>query len=112
MTRGICLPITLLMGWGSSAAGTASAPDGEEAERTARWKDLQHALFADRQMEDGTGWIAIDAPARALDAALVPVTLTLKGSRPIKGIYLVIDNNPGPLAGHFIFGPQGDPHSL
>ena len=92
-------------------AHSAAAPDDEGA-RAERWKDLQHALFADRPIEDGSAWIGIDAPVRAQDAALVPVNLTLKGDKSIKGIYLVIDNNPGPLAGHFSFGPQGDPHSL
>ena len=27
----------------------------------------------------------------------------------VKGVYLVIDNNPAPLAGHFTFGPRADP---
>jgi sulfur-oxidizing protein SoxY len=111
MIRGLLLPTALITAWGLCVAH-AAPPDDEEAERAARWKDLQHAIFADRQIRDGGGWMDIDAPARALDAALVPVTLTIKGDKPIKGIYLVIDNNPGPLAGHFIFGPQGDPHSL
>jgi sulfur-oxidizing protein SoxY len=111
MTQELCICV-LLTGWGLSAAQAAPPPGDEEAERAARWKDLQHAIFADRQIRDGSEWMAIDAPARALDAALVPVTLTVKGDRAIKGMYLVIDNNPGPLAGHFIFGPQGDPHSL
>jgi sulfur-oxidizing protein SoxY len=106
------MPIALFMSWGLSASYAAPAPDDEEAARAARWTDLQHALFADRPIRDGAGWMTIDAPARALDAALVPVTLTVKGDKPIKGIYLVIDDNPGPLAGHFIFGPQGDAHSL
>jgi sulfur-oxidizing protein SoxY len=111
MIRGLLVPTALITGWGLTAAH-AAPPDDEEAERATRWKDLQHAIFADRQIRDGSGWMNIDAPARALDAALVPITLTVKGDKPIKGIYLVIDNNPGPLAGHFSFGPQGDPHSL
>jgi sulfur-oxidizing protein SoxY len=90
----------------------AAAADPEEAERAARWTLLQHAIFGDRAVLDGKGLIAIEAPARALDAALVPVDLTVTGDKPIKSIYLVIDNNPGPLAGHFTFGPDGDPHSL
>jgi sulfur-oxidizing protein SoxY len=94
------------------AAGAAAGPDDEETARAARWKDLQHAIFADRVIQDGSGFLAIDAPVRALDSALVPVNLTVTGDKAIKGIYLVIDNNPGPLAGHFTFGPQGDPHSL
>ena len=98
------------------AAGAAAGSD--EAAYAARWKDLQQTLFAGRSLKDGTGMLSIDAPARALDAALVPVQLTvndgnlLRGEKAIKGIYLVIDNNPGPLAGHFTFGPQGDPRSL
>jgi sulfur-oxidizing protein SoxY len=127
--RAQCWAVALITGCGLGATHAAppdhtappdrAAPpdhavplDDEEAERAARWKDLQHALFADRPIRDGTGWMKIDAPARALDAALVPVTLTVSGDKTIKGIYLVIDNNPGPLAGHFIFGPQADPHSL
>jgi sulfur-oxidizing protein SoxY len=97
--------------WCASAVH-AAPPDDEEADRAARWKDLQHAIFAGRAIRDGAGLIAIDAPARALDSALVPVDLTVTGDKAIKGIYLIIDNNPGPLAGHFTFGPQGDPHSL
>jgi sulfur-oxidizing protein SoxY len=92
-------------------AAVGTAPD-DAAARAARWQDLQHALFGARKVEDGSAWIAIDAPGRALDAALVPVGLTLAGDRPVKGIYLVIDENPGPLAGHFTFGPQADPRSL
>ena len=84
----------------------------DEAERAARWKDLQHAVFGARSLQDGAGVIAIDAPEHALDAALVPVTLTMKSAQPIKGVYLVIDNNPSPVASHFIFGPRADPRSL
>jgi sulfur-oxidizing protein SoxY len=84
----------------------------DEAERAARWKDLQHAVFGTRSVQDGAGVIEIDAPEHALDAALVPVTLNLKGAQPIKGVYLVIDNNPSPVASHFTFGPRADPRTL
>ena len=115
------MPVVLLAlcaGWGLNSAHAAGSEngagetEGDETERAERWKELQHALFGGRQIQDGSAWLGIDAPARALDAALVPVSLTVKGDKAIKSIYLIIDNNPGPLAGHFIFGPQGDPHSL
>lgn len=112
----------------TAAAPPAHAPDDEEPARAARWKDLQHAIFGERVIQDGSAWMGIEAPARALDAALVPVQLTVDaakapkpatvpaGDKPsargIKSIYLVIDENPGPLAGHFTFGPDGDPRSL
>lgn len=102
----------------AAPAAEAAISDGDAAVYAARWKELRHAIFGDRAIQDGSGMLSIDAPARALDAALVPVQLTVKdaksaqGGKAIEGIYLVIDNNPGPLAGHFTFGPQGDPRSL
>lgn len=99
-----CLPGVALM-------HTARA-DEDAAAGTARWTQLQQAIFPDRQIHDGAGILQLDAPSRALDAALVPLTVTLTGKKPIKSVYLVIDNNPGPLAGHFTFGPSADPRTL
>jgi sulfur-oxidizing protein SoxY len=103
-------------------AGAANSDDSEalmkahavqdEAEYAARWQQLKQQIFGARAISDGSGVIQIEAPEHALDAALVPVTLTLKGTQPIKGVYLVIDNNPAPLASHFTFGPRADPRSL
>jgi sulfur-oxidizing protein SoxY len=84
----------------------------DEAERVARWKALQHAIFGARSLSDGAGVIQIEAPEHALDAALVPITLTMKSATPIKGLYLVIDNNPSPVASHFTFGPRADPRTV
>lgn len=112
MMRGLWAPAALVISLWAGAGYAAGGPDDEEAVRAARWAELQHALFAGRSIQDGKGWIAIEAPDRALDAALVPVNLTIKTDKPIKGVYLVIDNNPGPLAGHFSFGPLGDARSL
>jgi sulfur-oxidizing protein SoxY len=89
----------------------------DEAARAARWQDLKHALFGDRPVVEGTGVIALDAPSRALDAATVPVGVTLPGggeamSGRVAAIWLVVDANPSPLAGTFRFGPAADPRSL
>jgi sulfur-oxidizing protein SoxY len=95
-----------------TAAGMKARAAQDEAERVARWKELQHAIFGARSLQDGGAVIQIETPEHALDAALVPVTLTMKSATPVKGIYLVIDNNPSPLASHFTFGPRADPHAL
>ncbi len=94
------------------AADGPPAADADEAGRATRWSELQQAIFGARVIHDGSAWLNIEAPARALDAALVPVSLTLSGEHPVQGLYLIIDNNPGPLAGHFSFGPRADPRSL
>ena len=98
---GVCAP-----------AWTQSANTDDAAARKQRWLDLQHAIFADRSIEDGEGVLQLEAPERALDAALVPLTITTKGTQPIKTIHLIIDNNPGPLAGRFTFGEVADASEL
>jgi len=83
--------------------------DEDDVARAARWDDLRHAVFGDRVVQDGTEFIALEAPPRALDAALVPITVTVAPGSNVKAIYLMVDENPSPLAGTFHFGPAGDP---
>ncbi|MGB8839662.1 MAG: quinoprotein dehydrogenase-associated SoxYZ-like carrier [Aliidongia sp.] len=94
-----------------AATGSARAEE-DEASRQARWADLRHAVFGDRAVTDGAGIITLDAPPRALDAALVPITIDLPGPAKIKSVYVIIDENPSPLAGTFHFGPAADTHQL
>src|SRR5690348_646971 len=70
-----------------------------ETERSARWADLRHAIFGDRVVEDAGDRVAIDAPTRAEDAAIVPVAIRVAPAfaPEIRGLYLVIDDNPSPL---------------
>jgi sulfur-oxidizing protein SoxY len=88
----------------------ARAEDSDDQDRAARWKQLQDSLFPHRTVLDSGGIISVDAPPRALDAALVPVELHI--SKPVKSVYLVIDDNPAPMAAHFVFGPKSDPRDL
>ena len=97
--------------WGIVSTHSARADD-EAAARTERWGELQRAIFPGRTISDGSGVIELEAPPRALDAALVPFTITLPGEKRIKSVSLVIDNNPGPLAGRFTFGAAADPRVL
>jgi sulfur-oxidizing protein SoxY len=93
------------------AAATARAEESE-ASRAARWKDVAAALFQGKTVQDGSAILQLDAPPRALDAALVPVTITVDPKTRVAALYLVIDDNPAPLAGAFHFGPAADPHLL
>jgi sulfur-oxidizing protein SoxY len=85
-----------------------------EAERMARWSDLRHAIFGDRVVEDAGDLVAIDAPSRAEDAAIVPVAIRVAETLApeIRGLYLIIDDNPSPLAAHFLFGPIADAREI
>ena len=53
---------------GLGLPGTASAGEGS-------WPAIRDALFEGRELKDGAGLIALEAPARAQDAAVVPVTV-------------------------------------
>ncbi len=99
------------------AAPTVRAGFGDDpAQREARWQDIAKAVFNDRALQNGDSIIALDAPPRAEDASLVPMTVTLAGptadGKPITGVYLIIDDNPSPVAAHFTFGPAADPHEI
>jgi sulfur-oxidizing protein SoxY len=101
----------LLLGFALPAPARAGQ---SEAERAERWSDLRHAIFGDRVVEDAGDRVAIDAPARAEDAAIVPVAIRVTDilAPDIRGIYLVIDDNPSPLAAHFLFGPLADTREI
>jgi len=90
-------------------ARVASA-EPTDAERSARWADLRQAIFGARLVEDTGDLVAIEAPERAEDAAIVPVVIRVsdKLAPQLRGLYLVIDYNPSPLAAHFEFGRAAD----
>ena len=87
----------------------AEAPD---AARVARWHDVAGAAFGGRIVGDGAGLLSIDAPVRALDASLVPISITLSPQLKPVALTLVIDDNPAPVAGIIHFGKLADPHSI
>ncbi|WP_407155781.1 quinoprotein dehydrogenase-associated SoxYZ-like carrier [Bradyrhizobium sp. STM 3557] len=88
------------------AFATAKAEDYDP------WPGLVQDIFGNRPMNDGADVLAVEMPARAEDASLVPVTLRSKLSpadtRRIKTITLVIDKNPAPMAAKFTLGQDAN----
>jgi len=80
------------------------------------WPPLASQIFDGRTVEDGGAILAIDAPYRAEDAALVPIGLHIllapDDTRQIRRITLVVDGNPSPLAAVFSPGPASGIRSL
>ena len=72
------------------------------------WPSLAAQIFKDRPVGDGNAILAINAPYRAEDAAVVPISLrdllAPGDKRSIKRITLVIDENPSPVAAEFALG--------
>ncbi|HMN36733.1 MAG TPA: quinoprotein dehydrogenase-associated SoxYZ-like carrier [Hyphomicrobium sp.] len=77
---------------------------GEDA-----WPSLQRDLFGSRLLQEDDGVVALDAPDRAEDAAVVPITIRVppEVKVPLKAMWLVIDKNPAPVAAAVTFGPAG-----
>lgn len=94
------------------AAPVARADPLEEA-RAGRWQELRQALFGDRAVTSASeGEIVLDLPDRAFDGARVPVAVTLRDPSHVHGLYLIVDENPMPLAARVEFGPAGEPSGL
>ncbi len=103
------LGVAALVAFGMTAQ--AQTQPSEES-----WIGIKPDLFADRAISDGTDLLAIEAPIRAEDAAVVPVTVrALKpqsGDSAIKAITLVVDENPAPVAATISFGPAAETASF
>ncbi len=84
------------------AAQGAQNPDADP------WPSLAQIFFDGKPLENGNTVLALDAPYRALDAAVVPISMRVLLSpgdpRTVRRITLVIDGNPSPLAATFTLG--------
>lgn len=94
-----------------------AAQPGDDPDKSARWLDFREGTFKDRPIDaHGDSVIRFDAPARAADAAVVPVSITAQfpqtPSRYIKKLYMFIDENPEPYVGWFEFTPESGLASL
>ena len=79
--------------------------------QTEQWENLKEILFSNRKVEENAKDIlSISAPFRAEDAAVVPISIKSKIAQGkkifIKKLYLLIDNNPTPVAGVFTLSPD------
>lgn len=106
-TAGLALGFAAL-----TLVGHLPARADDAADRAARWQDIAKSLFGDRALKEDDAVVKLDAPVRADDAALVPMAITLDAKQPVKALYLVIDDNPAPVAAHYTFGPAADPHEI
>src|SRR5947209_9598631 len=98
------------------AIALATAASAQSPAPPDPWPSIASDLFHDRAMQSGDGLITLDAPYRAEDAALVPMTLGVAlppgDSRHVKKITLVIDQNPAPMAASFEIGPNSGMTSI
>ncbi|WP_066331380.1 quinoprotein dehydrogenase-associated SoxYZ-like carrier [Azohydromonas lata] len=92
------------------AAARAQLRTAEESENNPRWQQQREALFGRRPIAEDESLIALQAPVRAEDAAVVPLGVRMGFAQSERGLsvrrlVLVIDNNPSPLAAQMEYGP-------
>ena len=106
-----------LLFWFRSLAAAAAlalifpgAPVLAAAEEDDPWPDLRETLFDDRPIIEGAGVVGLEAPYRAYDAAIVPITIDAmmpqSAERYIKTLTLIVDKNPAPVAAVFNMTPD------
>ena len=83
----------------------------EPSEKASNWDVVRTSLFSDRAITESEGSvIVLEAPVRAEDAAVVPVSIKTRvvqtPDRFIRKVYLVIDKNPSPVGAIFTFTPE------
>lgn len=91
----------------ATALIVAGAWHGAQAQDDDIWPALEKDIFGERTAVEDTSAVTLEAPARAEDAALVPLTVRIPAhmAERVKKLTLVVDHNPAPVVGDFTFGP-------
>lgn len=80
------------------------------SESSAIWEKVHASVFSGASIGPGEGVVDLEIPARAQDAAMVPVAIhaafAQSPERYIEKLWLVVDNNPSPIAAVFDFTPR------
>jgi len=97
-----------LLGLLATGAAAQSAPDS--------WPDIKIQLFRQAPIAEDETFVSLEAPPRAEDAALTPVTMKVHApagdARHVVKLSLIIDENPVPLAGVFTLGAKAEVASI
>ncbi|MEM9385291.1 MAG: quinoprotein dehydrogenase-associated SoxYZ-like carrier [Pseudomonadota bacterium] len=103
----LALPLALAL---LVSAPIAAAQQSSPVEDVIWQNGLRDHFFPNEDIWDGDGVVSLEAPYRAQNAAIVPVNITAafpqSEDRYIETIWLIVDKNPGPLAGRFDFSAK------
>jgi sulfur-oxidizing protein SoxY len=101
--------IRVVLAMGFAVAGSAAGQGASPAD-SAVWKKVHASVFGNATLEAAGNVVTLDTPQRAEDAAIVPLAIRARfpqtRERYIEKIWLVVDNNPSPIAAVFQFTPE------
>ncbi len=107
-----CLVTATLLLASLVAGRQALAQDRNAAEEAERWALIREPVFQGRPIREAGDEVKVIVPERAMDAALVPVTVQLATKKRAIAVTFFIDNNPAPVVGTFRFGPALSPEQI
>ena len=89
-------------------AARAEIMSGDNPEASPIWQKVRASLFQSRPIKTvGDDVMSFDVPLRAEDSAIVPISIKTRfpqtPARYIDKVYVIIDNNPSPIAAIFQF---------
>ncbi len=90
------------------AFGAIAVPALADTQMSEAWPSLRAEIFNTRPIVQDDGVVTLQAPERAEDAALVPISIELKDPvhSPLRRVTLIVDENPAPIAAVVSFGDQ------
>jgi sulfur-oxidizing protein SoxY len=81
-----------------------------QAADPTRWQNISQTLFPGVMIDEDSNMITLITANRAEDAAIVPVDIHTRFPQTdqfyVTDIWLIIDQNPSPVAAHFMFTPR------
>lgn len=74
------------------------------------WDEIRAGVFGGRAMQPAGDIVQLTAPFRPLDQRAVPIDVEARfaDGRSVRGITLIVDENPSPVAAQFDFGGARD----
>ena len=94
-----------------AAVQAAALQPADDPAASVIWQKVRTSVFQDRViMPAPPGLLSLEAPTRAIDAALVPIAIRVRppqtAQRFVSKLYLIIDANPSPISAIFELTPE------
>jgi sulfur-oxidizing protein SoxY len=111
MNFGFLLRVSLVCAVATLTGAALAADPAPDPDKSEIWQKVRKSYFGDRPIVNDNGKVvALKAPPRAEDAAVVPVEIKTgidqTPDQYIKKLYLFIDKNPSPIAAIFTLTPE------
>lgn len=92
---------------GTSPVTAAEPASGNALIEADLWPALQKDIFGAKVPAENASVVTIEAPPRADDAALVPITVRIPAdaAKRVTRMTLIVDKNPAPVVAEFAYGP-------